>query len=169
MAMLITWPPCFLTNVGMRWNKSFLYICKESLFTYLHGGSGWARPKVHALRYTWTIGNPAVSLRSPSMVPPSPTPKTQLALESRLTANSPSGNTWLPYCSGGTQCMYLTANSPSGNTRPPWHSQSPWLPLTSAGWLIMGCPRLCSANFSAGPGLQCRGIRCPSLVPQHPH
>jgi len=33
------------------------------------GGSGWARPKLHALHSTWIIGNPAVSLRSPSMVP----------------------------------------------------------------------------------------------------
>jgi len=33
-------------------------------------------------------------LESPSTVPPSPTSKFQLTLESRLTANSPSGNTW---------------------------------------------------------------------------
>ena len=40
--------------------------------------------------------NPAVNLRSPSMVglPPSPTGRIQFTSESRLTANSPSGNTW---------------------------------------------------------------------------
>jgi len=43
------------------------------------------------------IGNPAVSLRSPSMVPLSPTRRIQLTLESCLTANSPSGNTWKAY------------------------------------------------------------------------
>jgi len=33
----------------------------------------------------------------------------------------------------------------------------------------MGCPRLCSRKFSAGPGLHCCGKRRPSLVLQHPH
>ena len=94
MAMLMTWPSCFLTSVGMRWKKSFLWICKELLITYLHGGSGWARPKLHALRSSWIIGNPALSLRSPSTVPPSATPRIQHTMESRLIANSPSGNTW---------------------------------------------------------------------------
>ena len=36
------------------------------------------------------------------------------------------------------------------------------MPLKSPGWLNIGCPRLCSANFSAGLSLQCRGIRRPS-------
>ena len=96
VVMLMTWPSCFPTSVGVRWKRSFLWICKELLNTYLHGGSGWAQPKLHALRSTWIIGNPAVSWRSPSIVPPSPTPKLQLTSESRLTANSPSGNTWKP-------------------------------------------------------------------------
>jgi len=88
MAMQMTWPFCFPTSVGVRWKRSFLWICKELLNTYLHGGSGGAQPKLHALHSTWTIGNPAVSLRSPSTVPPSPTPQLQLTLESRLTTNS---------------------------------------------------------------------------------
>ena len=64
MAMLMTWPSCFLTSVGMRWKRSFLWICKELLITYLHGGSGWAQPKPHTLRSIWIIRNPAVSLQS---------------------------------------------------------------------------------------------------------
>jgi len=103
MAMLMTWPSCFFTSVGMRWKKSFLWICKVLLSTYLHGGSGWARPKLNALRSIWIIGNPAVSSRSPSTVPPSPSPKLQLTLESRLIANSPSATL----------------------ERPLWQSQSP--------------------------------------------
>ena len=53
---------------------------QKLLICYLHRGSGWTRPKLHALRSTWTIGNPAVSLRSPWMVPLSPTvhPKSNL-------------------------------------------------------------------------------------------
>jgi len=63
MAMLMTGSSCFLTSVGMRWKRSFLWICKELLITYLRGGSGWAQPKPHALRSTWIIRNPAVSLQ----------------------------------------------------------------------------------------------------------
>jgi len=75
MAMLMAWPSCFPTCVGMKWKKSFLWISKELLSTYLHGHSGWEQPKLHALHSTRIIGNPAESLRSPSTVPPSPTPK----------------------------------------------------------------------------------------------
>ena len=92
MTMLMTGPSCFPKSVGMRWKKSFLWICKELLSAYLHGGSGWAQPKLHALRSTWIIGNPAVGLRSPSTVPPSPASKLQLTLESHLIASSPSSN-----------------------------------------------------------------------------
>jgi len=59
LAMLMTWPFCFPTSVGVRWKGSFLWICKELLNTYLHGGSGWAQPKLNALRFTWIIGNPS--------------------------------------------------------------------------------------------------------------
>ena len=43
IAMLMTRPSCFLTSVGMMCRKSFLWIRKESLITFLRGGSGWAR------------------------------------------------------------------------------------------------------------------------------
>ena len=40
IAMLMTRPSCFLTSVGMMCRKSFLWIRKESLITFLRGGSG---------------------------------------------------------------------------------------------------------------------------------
>jgi len=40
MVMLMTWSSCFPTSVGVRRKRSFLWICKELLNTYLRGGSG---------------------------------------------------------------------------------------------------------------------------------
>jgi len=85
--------------------------------------------------------------RGPLFAHPCPTPKLQLTLESRLTANSPSGNTWKASVAKSELVTDYYASL-----------------LAQPGW-----PRLCSANFSAEPGLQCRGIRRSSLVPQHPH
>jgi len=109
------------------------------------------RIKLSTAKITWPafhLNNRESSRKFASTVPPSPTPTIQLIFWSHA---------WSPTHLQATLGKSL------------WQSPSPQLPLMSTGWLNMGCPRLGFTNFSAGLGLQCRGIRRPSLVPQHPH
>ena len=94
MAMMMTWPYCFPSSGGMRWKKFSLWICKELLSTYLHGGSGWAQPKLRALCSTWIVGNPGEACGHRQRYHHPLHPNSNLPWSHALIASSPSSTAW---------------------------------------------------------------------------